>query len=474
MATVHDASGPGRLVAVKGAPEQVIWRAEWWLDNGIERPLTPELRSELLSLNDRIAARGFRVLALAFKQTPEVEPSYDGLVWAGLVALMDPMRPGVGDAIRACRVAGIRTVLITGDHARTASAIYRQLGLENGRPRVFDASHVEELHLPTLSALVREVDVFARVSPADKYRIVRALQASGEVVAMTGDGHNDVAALRAADIGVAMGQRGTDIARDVADVVLVADDFDGIVAAVGQGRTIHANVGKALRFLLATNFSEILVTLGALALGVPRPMSAIQFLWINLLSDVAPALALAQEPAESDVMERPPRDPAATMLSRSALADIGRDAGVLAAAALGVHGLALARYGPGSRATTLAFSALTTAQLLHALTYRSRPRDGSRTLPAPLLLGAVGGTVGAQIAAMAFAPLRRLLGLVPLAASDWLLVTAGAVLPLILNEMRSRRGAADATKPIANKGASYGETKDSDAVASRSPGGDWR
>jgi Ca2+-transporting ATPase len=473
MATVHDAPGAaGRLVAVKGAPEQVIWRAERWLDDGIERPLTPEVRAELLSLNDRIAARGFRVLALAFKQTPETGPSYDGLTWAGLVALADPMREGVGDAIRACRVAGIRTVLITGDHARTASAIYRQLGLENGRPRVFDASHVDELGPDTLSSLVREVDVFARMSPADKYRIVRALQASGEVVAMTGDGHNDVAALRAADIGVAMGQRGTDVARDVADVVLIDDDFGGIVGAVGQGRTIHANVGKALRFLLATNFSEILVTLGALVVGVPRPMSAIQFLWINLLSDVAPALALAQEPAESDVMERPPRDPAATMLSRSALAEIGRDAGVLAGAALGVHGLALARYGPGPRATTLVFSTLTTAQLLHAFNYRSRSRDGSRAVADPLLLGVVGGTIGAQLTAMAFAPLRRLLGLTPLAVSDWLLVLGGAVLPLILNEMRSRRGTADATKAIANKGASHGHTKGSDAGATQARSGE--
>jgi P-type Ca2+ transporter type 2C len=472
MATVHDAPGPSSLVAVKGAPEQVIRLAEWWLDNGTERPLTPEARRELLGLNDRIAARGLRVLALAFKQTSEAKPSYGGLIWAGLVALTDPMRPGVGAAIRACRSAGIRTVLITGDHARTASAIYRELGLENGRPRVFDVSHVDELSPETLSRLVREVDVFARVSPADKYRIVQALQTSGEVVAMTGDGHNDVAALRAADIGVAMGIRGTDIARDVADVVLAADDFGGIVAAVEQGRTIHANIDKSLRFLLATNFSEILVTLGALSLGAPRPMSAIQFLWINLLSDVAPALALAQEPAESDVMERPPRDPAAPMLSRSALADIGRDAGVLAAATLGVHGLALARYGAGPRATTLAFSTLTTAQLLHALTYRSRAGDGSRTVVNPLLLGVVGGSVGAQIAAMAFAPLRRLLGVTPLTAFDWVLVAGGAVLPLIFNEIRSRRGPAGMIKPTANKGESHGDTKDSGAGASRSPGGE--
>jgi Ca2+-transporting ATPase len=440
MATVHGAGRDGCLITMKGAPEQVIDRADRWLENGAERPLTATVRRELLGLNDRIAARGLRVLGLAFKESAATEaPAYEGLVWVGLVALTDPVRPGVGDAIRACEAAGIRTVLITGDHARTAGAIYRELGLRNGVPNVFDASHVDELSPEKLGTLVREVDIFARVSPADKYRIVRALQAAGEVVAMTGDGINDAAALRAADIGVAMGRRGTDVARDVADVVLTTDDFDGIVAAVEQGRTIHANIGKSLRFLLATNFSEILVTLGGLAVGVPRPMSAIQFLWINLVSDVAPALALAVEPAESDVMARPPRDPTAPMLPKAALVEIGRDAAVLAAATLGVHGLALARYGAGSRATTLAFSTLTTAQLLHALTYRSRPRDGSTVAGSPLLLGVVGGTVGMQVAAMALPPLRRLLGLSPLALVDWAVVAGGAVLPLLVNQIRPRR-----------------------------------
>jgi Ca2+-transporting ATPase len=458
MATVH-ADGRDRcLVTMKGAPEQVIAHADRWIEQGTEQPLTATARRELLRLNDEIAARGLRVLALAFKQIPAAEePTYDGLVWVGLVALTDPMRPGVGLAIRACRAAGIRTMLITGDHVRTAAAIYRQLGLHNGQLQVFDASHVDELSPDKLRMLVRDVDVFARVSPADKYRIVRALQAAGEVVAMTGDGINDAAALRAADIGVAMGARGTDVARDVADVVLVTDDFDGIVAAVEQGRTIHTNIGKALRFLLATNFSEILVTLGALAVGVPRPMSAIQFLWINLMTDVAPALALAVEPAEPETMTRPPRDPAAPMLSRSAMGGVARDAGVLAATTLGVHGLALARYGAGPHATTLAFSTLTSAQLLHALTYRSRGRHDSTVAGSPVLLGVVGGTLGAQIAAMALPPLRRLLGLTPLTFADWALVAGGAVLPLIVNEIRPRRHRDEGLRRAsANQGEPHG------------------
>jgi len=432
MATVHDEDGR-LLIAMKGAPEQVIVRCDRRLQQGVPEPLTAETRRTLLELNDQIAARGLRVLALAVGEVAALdEGCYDGLVWLGLVALTDPIRPGVADAIRACRGAGIRTVLITGDHARTAAAIYRELDLRGGPLHVFDGAHVGEVGPERLQKLVRDVDVFARVSPADKYHIVRALQANGEVVAMTGDGINDAAALRAADIGVAMGVRGTDVARDVADVVLLTDDFAGVVAAVEQGRTIHTNIGKSLRFLLATNFSEIIVTLGALAGGVPRPMSAIQFLWINLLSDVAPALALAMEPAEADTMARPPRDPAAPMLSRSALGQIARDAGLLAASTLGVHGIGLARYGAGPRATTLAFSTLTVAQLLHALDYRSR---GTATSGRPVLLGVVGSTIAAQVLAMAFPPLRRLLGLVPLASSDWAVVAGGAIVPFLINEL---------------------------------------
>jgi P-type Ca2+ transporter type 2C len=434
MATVHVAAGAD-LVMVKGAPEQLLTRADRWIDDGVEAPLTPAVRRELLKSNERVAARGLRVLALAYREIPKAaEPVYEGLVWVGLVALTDPIRPGVGDAIRACRAAGIRTVLITGDHARTAAAIYRELRLGNGRPRVFDASHVGELSPDRLQGLVRDTDVFARVSPADKHSIVRALQAGGDVVAMTGDGVNDAGALRAADVGVAMGARGTDIARDVADVVLLSDDFGGIVTAVEQGRAVHANIGRALRFLLATNFSEIIVTLGALAAGVARPMSAMQFLWMNLLSDVAPALALGMEPAAADAMARPPRDPAAPVLSRRALAGVAIDAGALAATTLGVHAFAARRDGAGPRATTLAFSTLTTAQLLHAFTYRSRRGDGVRTLPTPLLAGVVGGTIALQAAALGVPPLRRVLGLAPLPVGDWALAAGAAALPLLLSE----------------------------------------
>jgi Ca2+-transporting ATPase len=432
MATMHEVGPEATLMVMKGAPEQVLARADSWIRDGRPQPLHARARREILAVSDGLATRGLRLLALAFKPAEALEePVYDGLVLAGLVAFTDPIRPGVPEAIRACRRAGIRPVVITGDHSRTAAAVYGELGRGDGPARICDASHLSEVGAEELRALVRDVDVFARVSPRDKYRIVRALRAGGEVVAMTGDGINDAAALRAADVGVAMGERGTDVARDVADVVLVGDDFDGIVAAIEQGRTIHTNIGKSLRFLLATNVSEILVTLGGLAVGIPRPMSAMQFLWINLLSDVAPALALAVEPAEAGVMSEPPRDPSAPMLPRAALVEIGRDASILAGTTLAAHAVGLARYGAGPRATSVAFSTLTASQLVHALTYRSQRRGaGSR-----VLLGTVAATLGLQVGAMALPPLRGILGLTPLGLGDWALVGAGAALPFVVNEL---------------------------------------
>ena len=435
MATVHTESATQRLVMVKGAPEEVLARSSAWLDGETVQSLTRERRSEILAANGRIAASGMRVLALAFSQIPaDAETTYDGLTWVGLVALSDPVRPGVREAIQACERAGIRPVILTGDQARTAAAIYHDFDPTGLRtPRVVEASQLSGLDREALVALVAQVDVFARVSPAHKHQIVRALQAGGHVVAMTGDGINDAAALRAADIGVAMGARGTDVARDVADVVLMDDDFASIVRAVEQGRTIHANISKALRFLLSTNFSEILVTLGALALGAARPMSAIQYLWINLLSDVAPALALAMEAPERHVMDRPPRDPRDPILTRASLLEVCSDAAILSAATLGVHGLAVARYGAGARASTIAFCTLTAAQLAHALNYRS---GASRDRGFPALPTTVGGTLAVHLAAMTVSPLRRVLGTTMLSRADWLLVAGGVAAPLAASGLR--------------------------------------
>jgi Ca2+-transporting ATPase len=435
MATVHARHGR-HLVAVKGAPEAVLLRTARLATPDGTVPLDAAERERIHALHAAIAARGLRVLGLAFKEAPaNGQPSYDDLVWIGLVALTDPVRAGVREAIAACRGAGIRTVILTGDHPQTAAAIARELGLGT---HVVEASELATADPRRWTELAAGADVFARVSPSHKYQIVRALQAAGHVVAMTGDGINDTAALRAADIGIAMGAGGTDLARDVADVVLLEDDFGALVRAVAQGRAIHANVSRSLRFLLSTNFSEILATLGALAIGMPRPVSAIQLLWINLLSDVAPALALAVEPADRAVMSHPPRDPAAPMLSREVLAGVSADGGLLTAAALGAQAIGLARHGVGPQATTLAFSTLTTAQLVHALRYRAAGNDNGRGAPSSRVPHVVAASVAAQLAAMVVPPLRRLLGLTALGPADWLLVAGGALAPAAIHEARRR------------------------------------
>jgi len=433
MATVHTRDDRW-LTALKGAPEDVLARASRIVTRAGMVPLEPEERARIRARETAIAARGLRVLGLAYADRAAAG-EFDDLVWVGFVALTDPVREGVREAIAACRRAGIRTIMLTGDHPQTAAAISRELGLG---ARVVEASELVGVDTRRLTALAAEADVFARVSPAHKYQIVRALQAAGHVVAMTGDGINDAAALRAADIGIAMGARGTDLARDVADVVLLQDDFAAMLGAVAQGRAIHANVGRSLRFLLSTNFSEILTTLGALAVGMPRPLSAIQLLWINLLSDVAPALALAVEPADRAAMERPPRDPAKPMLSGADLREVAADGALLTAAALGAQAVGLARYGPGPQAATLAFSTLTSAQLLHTFRYRSAANANGRAAARSHVGTVVLASLGAQLAAMFVPSLRRLLGVTALTPFDCLVVAAGALAPAVVQESRRR------------------------------------
>ncbi len=455
MATIHETSGDRQVVMIKGAPEEVLRRSTRLLTGPTIEPLTADIGPEILGANARMADRGMRVLGLAFGEIePDTEPAYGELVWVGLVGLIDPVRAGVPEAIAACRRAGIRTVIITGDQSRTAAAVGRQLDLvRDGRVRVLEASRLVQISGDVLKGLAREVDVFARVSPTHKYQIVQALQGSGEVVAMTGDGINDAPALKAADIGVAMGARGTELARDLSDVVLLDDNFGSIVGAVEQGRTIYVNIRKALKFLLATNFSEILVTVGAMALGVARPMSALQFLWINLLTDVFPALALSLEPAEPQVMRQPPRSPAESILSKQALTGMARDAGLISAVTLGAYGLAVGRYGVGAPASTVAFSTLTSAQLCYAITCRSEERSGFSGLGRnPLLLAALGGTLALQAAAVGAPPLRRLLGTTPLSAADWGIVAAGAVTPLLVKEGTKAMTAPPAMRKTRHRG----------------------
>ena len=432
MATVHEGKDGGRFVAVKGAPEEVL-RLSTTLDaGGWSVRLTERARREIARNNARMAAAGMRVLGLAWKS--EAESAGSGrLAWIGLVGLADPIRAGVTEALTACRRAGIRVVMLTGDQPLTAASVAREAQLgPTGSPGILDASRLRGLDPGRLRSVLQRVDVFARASPTQKHHIVRALQQGGDVVAMAGDGINDAPALRAADIGIAIGATGTAVARDVADIVLADDDFASLLGAIAEGRTTHANTRKAVRFLLSTNLSEILVTLAALTGGIARPLSPIQFLWMNLLSDVLPALALAGEPPEAAVMDED-TGRQRSVLSLAALRRIAADGAVLSAGTLASYVAALGRHGIGSRSSTVAFSTLTAAQLLHAITCRSDARAGWSSLSeSPSMLGAIAATLGLGVAAVTIRPFQRLLKTAPLGGSDWGLVAAGAMLPVLI------------------------------------------
>ncbi|WP_437613939.1 cation-transporting P-type ATPase [Sorangium sp. So ce834] len=392
MVTVHDHPELGQIELVKGAPEQVVARCD--APRGASR-------DEVLRQNDAMASRGLRVLALAWRR--DGRPDDDApLELAGLVGLRDPAREGAREALATLSGAGIRTLMLTGDQERTARAIGAALGIPA------DAVH-------------------SRVTPEAKLDIVRALQQRGAIVAMTGDGVNDGPALKAADVGVAMGKRGTDIARAVADVVLAEDDLPSLAEAVCEGRRLHDNVRRAIAYFVATNASEVLTMLAG-ALAGASPLTPLELLWINLLTDIAPALALALEPAEPGVMRRPPRDPAAPLLGRRDLRALGLDAAMMS-------GASLAAYALGGRATagSRAFTALVTAQLLHILACRAGAAEGA---PGPIarrdnphVARALAATAALQALALGSRSLGRLLGAPRLGAGELALAVIAGALP---------------------------------------------
>ncbi|MEW5742351.1 MAG: cation-translocating P-type ATPase [Myxococcota bacterium] len=306
MATVHR-TPEGRAVFVKGAPEVVLSACDTFRTHEGAAPLDEAMRARVLDAAKAMAGDALRVLAIASRRDGSLEESTSGLTLLGLVGMIDPPRPEVFDAIRTCETAGIRAVMITGDHPETAQAVARELGLlKHGR--VVTGRELDALDDEALAREVDTIDVFARVSPAHKLRVVTALQAKGQVVAMTGDGVNDAPALRKADIGIAMGLTGTDVSRDAAAMTLTDDSFASIVAAAEEGRRVFGNIKKYLMYLLSSNIGEIGLMAGTAFLGMPLPLTAVQILYVNLATDGLPALALAVDPPEDDLMKRPPRD----------------------------------------------------------------------------------------------------------------------------------------------------------------------
>jgi len=438
MVTWHDDGGAG-LLAIKGAPDQVLGLCSLQSRQGVVIPLTDDDRARIVTENERMAGQALRVLGVAYGYGNDVPEEQRNLIWVGLAGIADPPRAGMQHLMERFRAAGLHPIMVTGDQSATAHAVARQIGLRrDGHLEGLDAAQLEHVPPDVLRSLAQRLDIFSRVSPAHKLRIVQALQRAGRVVAMTGDGINDGPALRAADIGIAMGQDGSQLAQEVADIVVRDDNLQIIIIAVEQGRAIYDDIKKALHFILASNASEIGVMLLATTAGLGEPFNPIQLLWINLVTDIFPELALGVELPETDVMARPPRNPQAPMFSRADVGRIGLEGATLIASTFTAYGAGLARYGIGPRASTIAFTSLTAAQLLYAISCRSEQHtmfEPAACPPNPYLPLAVGGGLALQVLATLLPGLRRILGVVPLGPFDWALAAGTAVAPLLISEM---------------------------------------
>lgn len=450
MATLHHAPG-GALVAVKGDPLEVISRCSSVLDpDGRIRALTTADRKAIEEANLDMANRALRVLGFAYDERVGVADRMllDGLTWVGLAGLSDPVRPGVGDVLQRLEAAGVRSIMLTGDAPVTARAVAAEIGLGNGREvQVLTADALARQSEEDRALNARRADIFARVSPAQKLEIVRALQASGAVVAMLGDGINDSPALRAADVGLAVGHNGDAAAREVADIYLENEDLGLLVEAIEQGRATQASVRRSLDFLLGTNGSEVALLLAASALGRGEALSPAQLLWINLVTDVLPGIALALEPPEGDLMTRKPQARDVPIVDSEEIRQLGRDGAMLAGSALAAGLLATPYGGGAAQSQTIMFATLTGSQLLHAINCRSR-RSGPADQPISTLGAVVGGSLAVQGAAFVLPVTRRLLGLAPL-GSVATSVALGSMLTCFLG-IRSARRAAQGRKASAS------------------------
>ena len=423
------------LALVKGAPRPVIERCDRIATDAGERLLRPGEREQLLDWSRDLAARGLRVLALATSKVEAVGDELVGLTWVGFVGLSDPPAAGVRETVRAFREAGIRTVMITGDHRLTAETLARELGLLQATDRALEGGEVERLSDTELDRVAATVGVFGRASPETKLRIIAAFQRRGEIVAMLGDGVNDAAALRKADIGVAMGGRGTDLAKEAADVILEDDRFPTIGVAIEEGRVILENVRKFVFYLFSCNLAELLVLLGAGLAGYPAALAPLQILWLNLLTDTFPALALAVEPGEPGIMQRPPADPRAAILPAAALRPTVGYAVLIALVTLAAFAWGL-RDGTVAVAGTVAFMTLAFAQILHLGNARSAgpvlsPR---RALGNPFALGAAALAVALQLLAGLVPPLSRVLRVTQLSVAQWLIVGILGLVPAVVGQ----------------------------------------
>lgn len=449
MATFHK-DNDRYLVAVKGAPEYILNSSSHILTEEGEREMSDEKRKEWLNKNNQMAEKGLRVVAIATKIADSIDSEpYKHLTLLALIGLEDPPREDVRKAIELCQDAGIKVVMVTGDQAVTASNIGSDVGLADKNE--IDVIHGKDLKNPDeLSEeekqKILQVPIFARVSPRQKLNLIDLYQKNGAIVAMTGDGVNDAPALKEADIGIAMGQRGTEVAREAADMVLKDDSFPTIVAAIEQGRVIFNNIRKFVLYLISCNVSEIMVVTSATIVNLPLPILPLQILFLNLVSDVFPALALGVGEGDRNVMKQPPQDPGEPILARRHWLDVGRYGFLMTISVFGALILALKWLGMGERqAVSVSFLTLAFTQLWHVFNMRDRGSNFLRNSITrnPFIWGALFICIGLLLVALYVPVLSDVLKLVNPGMKGWIIVIAMSLIPLMVGQFIKARGSRE-------------------------------
>ena len=444
MTTVNELENGKYRIITKGAPEILLSICDYYEENNNVHNMNSTFLSKIKNKNEKMAEKALRVLGVAYLDVDimpkEISADFleKGLIFEGLIGMIDPPRKGVKEAVLACRRAGIKTVMITGDHIITAKAIAKDLEILRGRELAITGQELDKISDSKLEKEIMNYSVFARVTPEHKVRIVKAFQKTGAVVAMTGDGVNDAPALKKSDIGIAMGRKGTDVAKNAADMILNDDNFVTIVDAVKQGRNIFDNIKKAIHFLIATNIGEIVTIFVGLLLGVKSPLLAIQLLWVNLVTDSLPAIALGLEPPEKNIMNRPPRDSRKSIFADGLMGKIvveGFMIGMFTILAFFIgnkyYGIEVAR--------TMAFISLGMLELIHSFNVKSEESIFKVGLfENKYLLGAfVLGTV-LQLGIVFVPSLAEIFKLTQLNSTQWLITLAISIAPIIIVEVQKK------------------------------------
>ena len=446
MSTFHENFIENKIVSfTKGAPDLIIDRCDKKLVDGKVSEFTDEEKKLVLDKNIEFAKDALRTLAYAFKQYDSLpneiksENIENSMIFVGITGTIDPARPEAKEAIKQCKTAGITPIMITGDHLETAYAIAEDLGIANDHSQAILGKELNTLNPEEIREVVKTKRVFARVSPENKVQIVEALKANGHIVSMTGDGVNDAPALKKADIGVAMGITGTGVAKNTAEVILMDDNFATIVHAVEEGRIIYNNIKNFVSFLLSCNIGEVLIVFLAILFGLPVPLTPIQLLWLNLVTDSFPALALGVEKGADDIMEEKPREPNEAIIDKKSGLVIGVQAVAITLATLGAYLFGIKVYGLDSEGSrTLAFATLITAELLRAFSARSSDHTLREIglLSNKYMVYATGLSFGLLLMVLYIPALANLFEVIPPTVKDWAVIIVLSLIPVIAGEFR--------------------------------------